>query len=564
MNRKAYCYSIAASILLLAGTAGSIPSAEPRYHIEYTDSLGLDTLKMKVMVPAYFDPGASNYWQRLCTQAAKMPGRLYAIANPNSGPGSSRESAYTTVITTMQSNGGKIIGYVWTNYGAVSISTVKSQIDQWYSYYPSINGIFLDCQDNVTGQEPYYLQLYSYIKQKDSSAIVVGNPGTNTIESYLVDGGQRVTDVVCIFEVNSGFDSWIPSSWTSKYDRSNFYVIPYNMSSGEWLAAVNRAASLNVGWIYCTDATLPNPYNTLPSYFEEMCNYLVTGVDSSMSAPAGGLITIDGHFADWAGIPALAPQPNYPSPYPAADIVNVWAANDTSNLFLSYQVAGSIDATNYFYHVFIDVDSDSLTGKSGYVYNDSASIGAEYMVENSSLWNYSGTGGANWAWVGASGMQKADSGGRTELSIPLNLLFQGNSGKKLQLIFEVNQAASPFAMVDIAPADYQTESYLYQPKITTAVKNTQDDLPSSFTLLQNYPNPFNPATVISYQLSVNSFVTVKVYDELGRQITRLVNGDQSPGSHSIRWDGANFSSGVYFYELSAGNFHDVKKMVLMK
>jgi hypothetical protein len=533
-------------------------------YAEPADSLKIDSLNMKVLVPAYFDPSASNYWSRLAAQAAKMPGRLYAIANPDNGPGSSREQAYTSVMATMQSNGGKVIGYVWTNYGAVSISTVESQIDQWYSYYPSINGIFLDCQANVTGQESYYLQLYGYVKQKDSSAIVVGNPGTNTIESYLFDGGQRVTDVVCIFETNTGFDSWTPSSWTSKYDRSNFYVIPYNRQPGEWLTAVNRAASLNVGWIYCTDATLPNPYNTLPSYFEEMCNYLVTGIDSTTSVPTGELITIDGHFTDWTGIPALAPQPNYPSPYPASDILNVWAANDTSNLFLSYQVAGSIDATNYYYHIFIDIDHDSLSGKSGYVYNDSASIGAEYMVENSSLWKYSGTGGANWAWVGESGMQKADSAGRTELSIPLNLLFQGNSAKNFQLIFEVNQATSPFALVDIAPADYQTESYFYQAKITTDVRNTKPGLPSSFTLLQNYPNPFNPATVISYQLAVNSFVTVKVYDELGREITRLVNGDQSPGSHSIRWDGANFSSGVYFYELSAGNFHEVKKMVLMK
>ena len=97
----------------------------------------------------------------------------------------------------------------------------------------------------------------------------------------------------------------------------------------------------------------------------------------------------------------------------------------------------------------------------------------------------------------------------------------------------------------------------------TSVKEKQN-LPSSFALSQNYPNPFNPATVISYQLAVNSFVTVKVYDELGREVARLVNGEQSAGSHSVRWDGANFSSGVYFYELSAGNFHDVKKMMLMK
>jgi hypothetical protein len=85
-----------------------------------------------------------------------------------------------------------------------------------------------------------------------------------------------------------------------------------------------------------------------------------------------------------------------------------------------------------------------------------------------------------------------------------------------------------------------------------------------FALAQNFPNPFNPATVISYQLAVNSFVTVKVYDELGREVAKIVNREQTAGSHSVRWDAANFSSGVYIYELNAGSYHDVKKMVLIK
>ncbi len=101
-------------------------------------------------------------------------------------------------------------------------------------------------------------------------------------------------------------------------------------------------------------------------------------------------------------------------------------------------------------------------------------------------------------------------------------------------------------------------------KYSQSVEVEVGTVPQVFSLSQNYPDPFNPATVISYQLAVNSFVTVKVYDELGREVSRLVNGNQSAGSHSIRWDGANFSSGVYFYELSAGNFHDVKKLILLK
>jgi len=88
--------------------------------------------------------------------------------------------------------------------------------------------------------------------------------------------------------------------------------------------------------------------------------------------------------------------------------------------------------------------------------------------------------------------------------------------------------------------------------------------PKSYALSQNYPNPFNPATVISYQLAANSFVTVRVYDELGREVARLVNGEENAGSHSVRWNAGNLSSGVYIYEINAGNFRDVKKMVLMK
>ena len=100
--------------------------------------------------------------------------------------------------------------------------------------------------------------------------------------------------------------------------------------------------------------------------------------------------------------------------------------------------------------------------------------------------------------------------------------------------------------------------------IVLSVRKISETIPNSFSLFQNFPNPFNPATVISYQLAVNSFVTVEVYDVLGREVARLENGEQAAGSHSVQWDAASFSSGVYFYVLNAGTYHDVKKMVLMK
>jgi len=99
---------------------------------------------------------------------------------------------------------------------------------------------------------------------------------------------------------------------------------------------------------------------------------------------------------------------------------------------------------------------------------------------------------------------------------------------------------------------------------TDVVEIEKTGIPKVFALLQNYPNPFNPTTVISYQLAVSSFVTLRVYDELGREVVSLVEEEQTAGFHLVRWNAADLSSGVYICELNAGSYHNVKKMVLMK
>ena len=92
----------------------------------------------------------------------------------------------------------------------------------------------------------------------------------------------------------------------------------------------------------------------------------------------------------------------------------------------------------------------------------------------------------------------------------------------------------------------------------------KEKLPVKFGLSQNYPNPFNPATMINYQLAINSFVTLKVYDMLGREVATLVNKEELQGSHTIRWDASRFSSGVYFCKMTAGRFVSTRKLLLMK
>ncbi|MBC8044864.1 MAG: SMP-30/gluconolactonase/LRE family protein [Rhizobacter sp.] len=88
--------------------------------------------------------------------------------------------------------------------------------------------------------------------------------------------------------------------------------------------------------------------------------------------------------------------------------------------------------------------------------------------------------------------------------------------------------------------------------------------PQGFLLEQNYPNPFNPSTVISYQLLIAGQVSLKVFDMLGREVATLVDAKQAVGNHSVNFNAANLTSGVYLYTLNAGSFSDTKKMLLVK
>jgi hypothetical protein len=100
--------------------------------------------------------------------------------------------------------------------------------------------------------------------------------------------------------------------------------------------------------------------------------------------------------------------------------------------------------------------------------------------------------------------------------------------------------------------------------ISTGISGTET--PISFSLSQNYPNPFNPTTNIKYQIANNlpRQVTLKIYDILGKEAMTLVNERQSPGLYEIQFDGSKLSSGIYFYKLTAGDFSDVKSMILIK
>jgi len=102
-------------------------------------------------------------------------------------------------------------------------------------------------------------------------------------------------------------------------------------------------------------------------------------------------------------------------------------------------------------------------------------------------------------------------------------------------------------------------SYNYSTEVEVEVT-----APKKFSLEQNYPNPFNPVTNIDYQIPVKGFVTLKIFNILGEEVVELVNEEMSAGNYEVKFDGSRLPSGVYIYHLTAGNFSDSKKLILVK
>jgi len=126
-----------------------------------------------------------------------------------------------------------------------------------------------------------------------------------------------------------------------------------------------------------------------------------------------------------------------------------------------------------------------------------------------------------------------------------------------------------YSYTDLSPVNGKIEYRLKQIDVNGSYKysNTIEvstAIPANFSLAQNFPNPFNPTTVIHYSIPKAEYVSLKVYDELGNEAATLVNENKDAGSYKVSFNGANLSSGIYFYKINAGEFSNVKKLILIK
>lgn len=221
-----------------------------------------------IILPLYTDP-PSTYWNMVINAKTLHPQvPMIVTINPDNGPGSFINQNYTQLIHELKSAGITVLGYIPTDQGRKDSTAVMKNIDEYRAWY-AVNGILFDEMPTTTGKEAYYKSLNDFAKSQGLS-ITVGNPGAAIPESYV-----GILDNVVIYEDAGLPDLQTLQGWHLKYNKKDFSITPYNVASLNQAYVTN--ATKYVGYIYITDRSLPNPWNSLPTYF----NNLVTTLDHS-------------------------------------------------------------------------------------------------------------------------------------------------------------------------------------------------------------------------------------------------------------------------------------------
>lgn len=221
------------------------------------------------IIPLYTYPTDAS-WADVATGKQSHPEvGVVAIINPNSGPGPSADANYDVGITALQDAGVIVIAYVHTSYAAREPAEVEAEIATYLDQYPQLDGIMFDEMSNVPGDEDYYTSLSTYAAGLGFD-LTVGNPGTDVPESFV-----GTVDTIFIYEATGTPDPDSLGGWHDGYDRGNFAIIPHSVDSLDTLFVSDALG--HVGWIYITDDVLPNPWDSLPPYFDDLLGAVEAG-----------------------------------------------------------------------------------------------------------------------------------------------------------------------------------------------------------------------------------------------------------------------------------------------
>jgi hypothetical protein len=219
--------------------------------------------KLKVFFPGYIYPGSK--WDQIIDHEDEFS-HISIIANPHNGPGDATNDDYSRYIKKAQDVGVEVVGYVYTGYGKRSFSDVTRDIDTWYLFYPTIDGIFFDESSNKLSYVDHYHELCSYARSKASNVITQLNPGSSSIAEY-----DLVADTVFTFESfeNTWLNIDVPKYIKNDPNPYNHAALVHTASQLE--KSIEKAQQSNYGYIFITDDVHDdgNPWDSIPSFWSQ-------------------------------------------------------------------------------------------------------------------------------------------------------------------------------------------------------------------------------------------------------------------------------------------------------
>jgi hypothetical protein len=501
-------------------------------------------------VGSVFTPIADNQWHRYAFKLSEMA--------PQDGTSGFKTNAVTVlgVMAEASAVAGKVVylSNIWT--GTPVIDVVAPNAPTGIAAIAQ-DGYNLVIWEDVPGEEGEVYNVYASTKPFTS----ITDPGVMLIASKVAEGTQT-------------FAHYIYSALTDKNKDYYYAVMCKDASSNE------------------SPAGIAGPFTNVAK-----------GIPTIALNPPANFVA-DGDMTEWvnSGIMPFVLKPSTSNiaygQFSSDDdlTVTVWLAVDDNNL---YMAADAIDDVYSYAEGGNWYEDDGIELYIG-LYNQGAvhtvfKRGAEpdysfYFITTGLMWG-NGSGGdfalypnatpSNYTFVDFGAADYAcevkipldslvthGSVGDTRfhpvngMRIPIEIMFHDSDAANVRagvLSFSTNNADNAWQ----SPANWAF-TWVGDQEEVTGVESKDVTSVETYSLSQNYPNPFNPTTTISYTLPKAGKVSIDIFNMIGQKVATLVNANQTAGIHTVAFDGANLTSGVYFYRLQAGNYTTMRKMVLMK
>lgn len=375
------------AMIVLCGLPGDAAHGGPRSRVKprdgpepRTEAAVATGPAQAIACPTYWPPSQSADWD---AYMAAAPAASIAILNLEVTTG------YTdSFVRDLQAKGLVVIGYVETGYMAVPAGVAIDEVLRYYAAYPTIDGIFFDeaVPAWTAASEEYYTALHRSVKGMPGKTLVVLNFGAPHDEAFM-----RICDISLNWETTwSAYDAWSElsdSAWERSYPPDRFWHLVHHCPSDHLAEAVDKSRRNNAGYVFVTDSE-PDPWGALPSYWNRERDEV---------------------------------QP-----------MSRWRArNDATDLRYRLQLQNDWDHRR----VYIDTDRAEATGYQV------AGIGAEFLIENSGLYAYTGTG-TDWSWSHERDLEIAEESdpGAVSWRLPRTAL---GATTATSLVFEVERAGGP-------------------------------------------------------------------------------------------------------------------------